>query len=163
MAGPGMSMGSLAFDEFGRPFLILKDEAQQDRMTGTEAIKSHIIAAKAVSQILKTSLGPKGLDKLMVSPDGDITITNDGATILQLLEVEHPAAKVLVELAALQDEEVGDGTTSVVIVAAELLKNADELVKQKIHPTSIISGYTLACKHACKFISVSQSFENTTS
>ena len=77
MAGPGMSMGSLAFDEFGRPFLILKDEAQQDRMTGTEAIKSHIIAAKAVSQILKTSLGPKGLDKLMVSPDGDITITND--------------------------------------------------------------------------------------
>merc|ERR1711971_971040 len=83
---------------------------------------------------------------------GDVTITNDGATILQLLEVEHPAAKVLVELAALQDEEVGDGTTSVVIIAAELLKNADELVKQKIHPTSIIAGYRLACKEAVKYI-----------
>lgn len=82
----------------------------------------------------------------------DVTVTNDGATILRLLEVEHPAARVLVELAQLQDEEVGDGTTSVVIVAAELLKNADELVKQKIHPTSVISGYRLACKEACKYI-----------
>jgi T-complex protein 1 subunit alpha len=81
-----------------------------------------------------------------------VTITNDGATILKLLEVEHPAAKVLVELAQLQDQEVGDGTTSVVIIAAELLKNADELVKCKIHPTSIISGYRLACKEACKYI-----------
>merc|ERR1719315_1018626 len=89
---------------------------------------------------------------MMVDDVGDVTITNDGATILQLLEVEHPAAKVLVELAALQDQEVGDGTTSVVIVAAELLKNADELVKQKIHPTSIIAGYRLACKEACKYI-----------
>lgn len=88
----------------------------------------------------------------MVDDIGDVTITNDGATILQLLDVEHPAAKVLVELAQLQDEEVGDGTTSVVIIAAELLKNADELVKQKIHPTSIISGYRLACKEACKYI-----------
>lgn len=75
-----------------------------------------------------------------------MTVTNDGATILKLLEVEHPSAKVLVELAQLQDAEVGDGTTSVVIVAAELLKNADELVQQKIHPTSVISGYRLACK-----------------
>merc|ERR1719297_708498 len=88
----------------------------------------------------------------MVDDVGDVTITNDGATILQLLEVEHPAAKVLVELAALQDEEVGDGTTSVVIIAAELLKNADELVKQKIHPTSIIAGYRLASKEAVKYI-----------
>merc|ERR1719342_1144957 len=92
-----------------------------------------------------SSLGPVGLDKMMVDEVGDVTITNDGATILQLLEVEHPAAKVLVELAALQDEEVGDGTTSVVIVAAEL-------VKQKIHPTSIIAGYRLACKEAVKYI-----------
>merc|ERR1712066_429762 len=83
---------------------------------------------------------------------GDVTVTNDGATILKLLEVEHPAAKVLVELAQLQDDEVGDGTTSVVIIAAELLKNADELVKQSIHPTSIISGYRIACKEACKYI-----------
>merc|ERR1719483_1459797 len=88
----------------------------------------------------------------MVDDIGDVTITNDGATILQLLEVENPAAKVLVELAALQDEEVGDGTTSVVIIAAELLKNADELVKQKIHPTSIIAGYRLAMKESVKYI-----------
>jgi len=104
MAGPGMSMGSLAFDEFGRPFLILKDEQMQDRMTGTEAIKSHIIAAKAVSQILKTSLGPKGLDKLMVSPDGDITITNDGATILKQMDVDHQIAKLMVQLSQSQAE-----------------------------------------------------------
>ena len=104
MAGPGMSMGSLAFDKFGRPFLILKDEQMQDRMTGTEAIKSHIIAAKAVSQILKTSLGPKGLDKLMVSPDGDITITNDGATILKQMDVDHQIAKLMVQLSQSQAE-----------------------------------------------------------
>ena len=112
MAGPGMSMGSLAFDEFGRPFLILKDEQMMDRMTGTEAIKSHIIAAKSVSQILKTSLGPKGLDKLMVSQDGDITITNDGATILNQMKVVHPAARMLVELSKAQDIEAGDGKLS---------------------------------------------------
>ena len=84
-----MSMGSLAFDEFGRPFMILKDEMEQTRLTGSEAIKSHILAAKAVANILKTSLGPKGLDKLMVSSDGDITITNDGATILKMMDVDH--------------------------------------------------------------------------
>ena len=91
---------------------------------------------------------------MLVDDVGDVTVTNDGATILKLLEVEHPAAKVLVELAQLQDEEVGDGTTSVVIIAAELLKNADELVKQKIHPTSIMAGYRLACKEAVKYIQV---------
>jgi T-complex protein 1 subunit alpha len=89
---------------------------------------------------------------MIVDDVGDVTVTNDGATILKLLEVEHPAARVLVELAQLQDEEVGDGTTSVVIIAAELLKAADELVKQKIHPTSIIAGYKLACKEACRYI-----------
>lgn len=111
------------------------------------------MAAASIANIVKSSLGPVGLDKMLVDDIGDVTVTNDGATILRLLEVEHPAAKVLVELAQLQDEEVGDGTTSVVILAAELLKNADELVKQKIHPTSIISGYRLACKEACKYIS----------
>lgn len=111
------------------------------------------MAAATIANIVKSSLGPVGLDKMLVDDIGDVTVTNDGATILRLLEVEHPAAKVLVELAQLQDEEVGDGTTSVVILAAELLKNADELVKQKIHPTSIISGYRLACKEACKYIS----------
>jgi len=123
-----------------------------NRSTGQNVRTQNVMAASSIANIVKSSLGPVGLDKMLVDDVGDVTITNDGATILQLLEVEHPAAKVLVELAALQDEEVGDGTTSVVIIAAELLKNADELVKQKIHPTSIISGYRLACKEAVKYI-----------
>ena len=112
----------------------------------------NVMAASSIANIVKSSLGPVGLDKMMVDDVGDVTITNDGATILQLLEVEHPAAKVLVELTALQDEEVGDGTTSMVIITAELLKNADELVKQKPHPTLIIAGYRLASKEAVKYI-----------
>uniref|UniRef100_A0AAY4BSQ5 T-complex protein 1 subunit alpha n=1 Tax=Denticeps clupeoides TaxID=299321 RepID=A0AAY4BSQ5_9TELE len=113
---------------------------------------STVMAAASIANIVKSSLGPVGLDKMLVDDIGDVTITNDGATILKLLEVEHPAAKVLCELADLQDKEVGDGTTSVVIVAAELLKSADELVKQKIHPTSIISGYRLACREAVRYV-----------
>lgn len=122
------------------------------RTTGQNIRTQNVMAACSIANIIKTSLGPVGLDKMMVDDVGDVTITNDGATILKLLEVDHPAAKVLVELAQLQDEEVGDGTTSVVLIAAELLKNADELVKNKIHPTSIISGYRLACKEACAYI-----------
>ncbi|OXU19832.1 T-complex protein 1 subunit alpha [Nasonia vitripennis] len=122
------------------------------RTSGAPVRTQNVMAASAIANIVKSSLGPVGLDKMLVDDIGDVTITNDGATILRLLEVEHPAARVLVELAQLQDEEVGDGTTSVVIIAAELLKNADELVKQKIHPTSVISGYRLACKEACKYI-----------
>ncbi|ENN72639.1 hypothetical protein YQE_10737, partial [Dendroctonus ponderosae] len=122
------------------------------RTSGASVRSQNVMAASAIANIVKSSLGPVGLDKMLVDDIGDVTVTNDGATILKLLEVEHPAARVLVELAQLQDEEVGDGTTSVVIIAAELLKNADELVKQKIHPTSIISGYRLACKEACRYI-----------
>lgn len=122
------------------------------RTSGQPVRTQNVMAAATIANIVKSSLGPVGLDKMLVDDIGDVTVTNDGATILRLLEVEHPAARVLVELAQLQDEEVGDGTTSVVIIAAELLKNADELVKQKIHPTSIISGYRLACKEACKYI-----------
>ncbi|KAL1123631.1 hypothetical protein AAG570_002707 [Ranatra chinensis] len=110
------------------------------------------MAASSIANIVKTSLGPVGMDKMLVDDIGDVTVTNDGATILKMLDVEHPAARILVDLAQLQDQEVGDGTTSVVLIAAELLKNADELVKQKIHPTSIISGYRLACKEAQKYI-----------
>ncbi|XP_058467216.1 T-complex protein 1 subunit alpha-like isoform X3 [Malaya genurostris] len=123
------------------------------RTSGAPVRTQNVMAASSIANIVKSSLGPVGLDKMLVDDIGDVTVTNDGATILRLLEVEHPAAKVLCELAQLQDEEVGDGTTSVVIIAAELLKNADELVKQKIHPTSIIAGYRLACKEACKYIS----------
>ncbi|XP_015109218.1 T-complex protein 1 subunit alpha [Diachasma alloeum] len=122
------------------------------RQSGAPVRTQNVMAACSIANIVKSSLGPVGLDKMLVDDIGDVTVTNDGATILRLLEVEHPAARVLVELAQLQDEEVGDGTTSVVIIAAELLKNADELVKQKIHPTSVISGYRLACKEACKYI-----------
>ncbi|KAJ8960618.1 hypothetical protein NQ318_013910 [Aromia moschata] len=122
------------------------------RTSGASVRTQNVMAAATIANIVKSSLGPVGLDKMLVDDTGEVTVTNDGATILRLLEVEHPAAKILVELAQLQDEEVGDGTTSVVIIAAELLKNADELVKQKIHPTSIISGYRLACKEACRYI-----------
>lgn len=123
-----------------------------ERSSGDNVRTQNVMAAASIANIVKSSLGPVGLDKMLVDDIGDVTITNDGATILKLLEVEHPAAKVLCELAELQDKEVGDGTTSVVIIAAELLKSADELVKQRIHPTSIISGYRLACKEAVRFV-----------
>lgn len=123
-----------------------------ERQYGQDVRTQNVMACQAVANIVKTSLGPVGLDKMLVDDIGDVTITNDGATILKMLEVEHPAAKVLVELAELQDREVGDGTTSVVIIAAELLKRANDLVRNKIHPTSIISGYRLAMREACKYI-----------
>jgi T-complex protein 1 subunit alpha len=111
-----------------------------------------VTAALAIANIVKSSLGPTGLDKMLVSSIGDVTITNDGATILQQLQIEHPAAKVLVELADLQDQEVGDGTTSVVIVASELLRRANELVVRQVHPTTIMAGYRIALKEAVSFI-----------
>ncbi|KAL5216366.1 hypothetical protein ABZP36_007767 [Zizania latifolia] len=123
-----------------------------ERQSGQDVRTQNVVACQAVANIVKSSLGPVGLDKMLVDDIGDVTITNDGATILRMLEVEHPAAKVLVELAELQDREVGDGTTSVVIIAAELLKRGNDLVKNKIHPTSIISGYRLAMREACKYV-----------
>ncbi|XP_022722684.1 T-complex protein 1 subunit alpha-like [Durio zibethinus] len=123
-----------------------------ERQSGQDVRTQNVVACQAVANIVKSSLGPVGLDKMLVDDIGDVTITNDGATILKMLEVEHPAAKVLVELAELQDREVGDGTTSVVIVAAEFLKRANDLVRNKIHPTSIISGFRLAMKEACKYV-----------
>lgn len=119
---------------------------------GQDVRQQNVTAASAIANIVKSSLGPVGLDKMLVDDRGDVTITNDGATILKQLEVKHPAGKVLVELSNLQDSEVGDGTTSVVILAAELLKQANALVKTHVHPTSIISGFNMAKKEACKFI-----------
>jgi len=149
--GPGgMSMGSLAFDEFGRPFMILKDEMAQNRLTGNDAIKSHIIAAKAVANILKTSLGPKGLDKLMVSADGDVTITNDGATILKQMDVDHQVAKLMVQLSQSQDDEIGDGTTGVVVLCGALLEQAEHLIDKGIHAIRIADGFELAAQCAIK-------------
>jgi T-complex protein 1 subunit alpha len=111
-----------------------------------------VTAAVAVANIVKSSLGPVGLDKMLVDDIGDVTITNDGATILSQLDVEHPAARILVDLAQLQDKEVGDGTTSVVIMAAELLKRANDLVKNGIHPTTIIAGYRAALKASVAYL-----------
>lgn len=122
------------------------------RETGQDVRVGNVTAALAVANIVKTSLGPVGLDKMLVDDIGDVLITNDGATILKSLEVEHPAARVLVDLANLQDQEVGDGTTSVVIIASELLRRGNDLVKNGIHPTTIISGYRTALKAAVSYI-----------
>ena len=123
-----------------------------ERETGADVRTQNVMAAVAIANVVKSSFGPIGLDKMLVDDIGDVTITNDGATILQLLEVEHPAAKVLVELADLQDKEVGDGTTTVVLVAAELLRNGNELIKQKIHPSSVIHGFRMAMEEAVRFL-----------
>ncbi|XXQ37910.1 T-complex protein 1 subunit alpha [Plasmodiophora brassicae] len=130
-----------------------------ERTTGQEVRNDNVTACLAVANIVKSSLGPVGLDKMLVDEVGDVTITNDGATIVKLLEVQHPAAKVLVELSNLQDQEVGDGTTSVVILAAELLKRANDLVLAHIHPTSIIAGFQLAKKECCKYIAENMSLK----
>mmetsp|Transcript_12966 Transcript_12966/g.15735 ORF Transcript_12966/g.15735 Transcript_12966/m.15735 type:complete len:545 (-) Transcript_12966:812-2446(-) len=122
------------------------------RISGKDVRTQNVTAALAIANIVKSSLGPVGLDKMLVDQVGDVTITNDGATILKLLDVEHPAGKVLCELADLQDREVGDGTTSVVIIASELLKRANELVNQGLHPTNIILGYKLALRESVKYI-----------
>lgn len=129
------------------------------REQGQDVRSNNIMAVTALANIVKSSLGPQGLDKMLVDEIGDVTITNDGATILKQLEVTHPAAKVLVELSQIQDREVGDGTTSVVILAAELLRRANELVKQKVHATSVMSGYRLALKESVFFIQKQMSFK----
>lgn len=141
-------MGQIAFDEYGRPFIILRDQEKKSRLTGIEAHKSHILAAKSVANILKSSLGPKGLDKMMLSPDGDVTVTNDGATILELMDVHHQIAKLMVQLSKSQDDEIGDGTTGVVVLAGALLEQAEKLLDRGIHPIRIADGYEMAAKMA---------------
>ncbi|KAG5438508.1 hypothetical protein PCANB_002612 [Pneumocystis canis] len=147
-----MKNAIVARDDQGNPFIILKDQGKKKRLSGIEAIKSHILAAKTVANILKSSLGPRGLDKILISPDGDITITNDGATILGQMEVEHQIAKLLVELSKSQDEEIGDGTTGVVVLAGALLEYAEELIDRGIHPIKIADGYDHACKIAIQHL-----------
>lgn len=123
-----------------------------EKISGDDIRNQNVLAAMAVANVVKSSLGPVGLDKMLVDDIGDFTVTNDGATILSLLDVQHPAGKILVDLAQQQDREIGDGTTSVVIIASELLKRANELVKNKIHPTTIITGFRLALREAIRFI-----------
>jgi T-complex protein 1 subunit epsilon len=144
------SAGALMFDEFGQPFIIIRDQERKKRLTGIDALKSHILAARTIASTLKSSLGPKGLDKMLVSGDGDVTVTNDGATILEKMDVQHQIAKLMVELSKSQDDEVGDGTTGVVVLAGALLEQAEALLDKGIHPIRIADGYDLACKLALK-------------
>jgi len=137
-----MQQGQLS----GQQVLVLPEGSS--RVYGRDAQRTNIAVAYAVASAVKSTLGPRGMDKMMVSEMGDIVITNDGATILQEMNVEHPAAKMMVEIAKTQDEEVGDGTTSAVVLAGELLKNALELLDQDVHASTIISGYKSAARTA---------------
>ncbi|EGX53739.1 T-complex protein 1 subunit epsilon [Orbilia oligospora] len=143
-----LSNAALVQDEMGRPFIVVRDQGRKQRQHGTEAVKSHILAARTVANIVKTSLGPRGLDKILISPDGDITVTNDGATILSQMEITNHIAKLLVELSKSQDDEIGDGTTGVVVLAGALLEQAADLIDKGIHPIRIADGYDEACEIA---------------
>jgi len=135
---------------YGVPVLILKEGTR--RATGRDALRGNIMAARILAEVLKTSLGPRGLDKMLVDSFGDVTVTNDGVTILKEMEVNHPAAKLLVETAKAQDAEVGDGTTSVVVLAGALLEKAEALLDQNIHPSIIIDGYNEAMRKALEIL-----------
>jgi len=134
----------------GQQIIILKEGTSRNR--GRDAQKANITAAKIIAESVKSSLGPKGMDKMLVDGFGDVTITNDGATILKEMEVQHPAAKMMVEVAKTQDDEVGDGTTTSVIVAGELLKKAEDLIDQNVHPTIIVDGYRAASSKALEIL-----------
>merc|ERR1711881_461772 len=138
----------------------IKGHITTERMAGVEVLKTHILAAKTVSGTLRTSLGPKGMDKILVSPDSDVTITNDGATILEKMHVEHEIAKLLVDLSKSQDDEIGDGTTGVVVLAGALLEQAEALLDRGIHPIRIADGYELAAKCAVDHLdAIADTFE----
>jgi len=134
----------MVYDEYGRPFIILKEQQAKARLKGVEALKSNILAAKSIAKVLRSSLGPKGMDKMLVSQDGDVTITNDGATILSRMAVSHQVAKLLVELSVSQDEEIGDGTTGVVVLAGALLEQAEKLLDRGLHPVRVAEGFEKA-------------------
>ena len=134
----------------GQPVLILKEGTTRSR--GKEAQRSNIMAATVIAETVKTSLGPKGMDKMLVAGFGDVTITNDGATILKEMDIQHPAAKMMVEVSKTTDDEVGDGTTSVVVLAGKLLEKAQGLLDQNIHPTVIVDGYKAATDQALVFL-----------
>ena len=130
--------------------VILPENVQ--RMMGKDAQRNNIMAAKAVADTVKTTLGPKGMDKMLVDGMGNIIVTNDGVTILEEMDIEHPAAKMMVEIAKTQEKEVGDGTTTAVMLAGKLLENAEKLLDQKIHPTVISKGYRMAAEKAQIFL-----------
>ena len=132
------------------PVVLLKEGSTENK--GREAQKNNIAAAKIIAEIVHSSLGPRGMDKMLVDSLGDVTITNDGATILKEIDVQHPAAKMLVEISKTTDSEVGDGTTSAVILAGALLENAESLINQDVHPTVIVDGYRKAQKKSLQFL-----------
>ncbi len=134
----------------GTPVLILKEGSSQAK--GKEAQRNNIQAAKLISEIVRSSVGPRGMDKMLVDSLGDVTITNDGATMLKEIDVQHPAAKMLVEVSKATDNEVGDGTTSAVILAGALLEKAEELIDKGVHPTIIVEGYNKAARKAVEFL-----------
>ncbi len=134
----------------GTPVLILREGSERSK--GRDAQSSNIMAAKVIAESVRTALGPKGMDKMLVDSFGDVTITNDGATILKEIDVQHPAAKMLVEVAKTQDDETGDGTTTAVILTGEFLKNAEDLIKEKIHPAVIVEGYSKATEKAMEIL-----------
>jgi thermosome len=143
-------MAYLTTTAAGQPVLVLKEGTTRNR--GREAQRNNIMAARVIGEVLRTTLGPRGMDKMLIDSLGDITITNDGAAILNEIEVEHPAAKMMVEIAKTQDDMVGDGTTTAVVLAGELLKKAEELLDQNIHPTIVVSGYRKAAQKAMETI-----------
>src|SRR3989442_7244390 len=134
----------------GQQIIILREGTSRSR--GQDALKANIMAAKIIAESVRSSLGPKGMDKILVDGFGDVTITNDGATILDEMEVQHPAAKMMVEVAKTEDDEVGDGTTTSVVVAGELLKRAEDLLDQDLHPTVIVDGYRIASEKALEIL-----------
>jgi len=134
----------------GQPVLILREGSS--RSTGREAVRSNIDAAKIVAECVRSSLGPKGMDKMLIASFGDVTITNDGATILKEMDVQNPAAKMMVEVAKAQDQEVGDGTTTAVVLSSELLSKAEELIDRDVHPTIIVDGYRQATEKALQIL-----------
>ncbi|GAG93802.1 unnamed protein product, partial [marine sediment metagenome] len=134
----------------GQPVLILREGTE--RTKGKDAQSNNIAAAITIAEAIRTSLGPKGMDKMLVDQFGDIVITNDGATILKEIDVQHPAAKMMVEVAKTQDSEVGDGTTTAVILAGELLKRSQKLLEQKIHPTIIAEGFRKAADKSLEIL-----------
>jgi T-complex protein 1 subunit epsilon len=153
---------SLVFDEYGRPFIIFKDQDRKVRTKGLEAIRANVAAATAVSRTLRSSLGPNGMDKLLVSADGDVTVTNDGATILKEMNVSNEVAKLMVDLASAQDDEIGDGTTGVVVLAGALLEQAQQLLDRGMHPSRIRDGFDRACAIAVDHLEkIAQVMEHT--
>ncbi len=133
-----------------QPVVILPENAQ--RILGRDAQRINIMAAKAVAEVIRSTLGPKGMDKMLVDNLGDVVITNDGVTILETMDIEHPAAKMIVEVAKAQEDEVGDGTTTATVLAGELLKRAEDLLDQDIHPAVIAHGYKLAAEKAMEVV-----------